>query len=696
MATFWIQLAAGHSVPTPSLLLFIIAHFIIAVVNELDSADRDLRSLRQRILISTALGTLIGSVAFIAVSASNGNINPLEWISILTFTVLFGWIVFSFHLAALGWWRCQFIGDSKSANDTISPVAASPSEKPVAVLMPIYNESPTRVMAGVEAMIESLRQTGQGERFEFYVLSDTTKYDVWLSEELAWSDLRQRNSDADVHYRHRAKNTARKAGNIADFCRRWGGHHDYMIVLDADSLVTGTAMVAMADRMDADKKIGILQVPPRPIGRTSFFARLQQFSAAVYGRIFIEGFAAWSGKQGNYWGHNAIIRIAPFCEHCELPTLRGDGPLGGEILSHDFVEAALMVRNGWKVVLAGDLGGSYEECPTTIMDYAIRDHRWCQGNLQHAKLLVSEGFNPLSRSHFASGVMSYVASPIWMTFTLCCVGGLIWDRFRRGEASPDSVMQGPPIAIGLFAASMTLLLLPKAMAVWVHASDPTILNRRKLWRSALLEIVASIALSPIMAIYHTRFVLSTLAGMTVRWNAQERNERGVSWSEAFRNHWATTLLGICVTAGLWMLSPGLTAWFSPLLIGLWLSIPLAVALGSPTLGTWLMEKDYLRIDEEVDPPAIQLDCDRFEQESLKRMSPQRDLFAEVISDPKFFALHRGIQQATQSDIPLDQNQTKAIEAALSAGGPMRIPQEVRRALLTDSDTLMALHLESQS
>lgn len=664
-------------------------------MNQSDIADQSSRSLRRRIIVLTLIGTLIGVAAFFAVAASNGNINPLEWLSIFGFAILFGWIVFSFVLAVVGWWRCR-AGDRGNPAVGDPDAKPSPSDKPTAVLMPIYNESPIRVIAGVEAMLESIRATEQTERFEFYILSDTTKYDVWLSEELAWSSLCQRHPDANVHYRHRAENTCRKAGNIADFCRRWGGHHDYMIVLDADSLVTGETMVEMVVRMDADHNIGILQVPPRPIGRTSLFARVQQFSAAVYGRIFIEGFAAWSGKQGNYWGHNAIIRIAPFCEHCELPTLRGEGPLGGEILSHDFVEAALMVRNDWKVVLAGDLGGSYEECPTTIMDYAIRDHRWCQGNLQHAKLLLSEGFNPLSRSHFASGVMSYVASPIWMAFTICCIGGLIWDRYQPVVA-PESVrLDGPLIAIGLFIASMLLLLLPKFLAVSVHASDQAILNREKLWRSTLLEIFASIALSPIMAIYHTRFVVSTLAGIAVRWNAQERNERGVTWAEAFSNHWTTTLLGIVATAGLWLLSPGLTLWFSPLLFGLLISIPLAVAMGSPALGMWLLRKGYLRIDEEVSPPTIQVDCERFERELQKRTSTKRDLFAEVISDPKFFALHRGIQQATQSDIPLDQNQTKAIEAALSAGGPSRIPHEVRRALLTDSDTLMALHLESQA
>ena len=658
--------------------------------------------LRRSILLLSAIGTLAGVAAFTAVCFANGRLNWLEVLAVASFTVLFGWIVFSFLLAALGWWRCL-----RSPQPTI-PVTADPAatplpERPAAVLMPIYNESPIRVMAGVEAMIASLRKIDRLEGFEFYVLSDTTKYAVWLAEEKSWSALCRRNPDAVVHYRHRAKNTARKAGNIADFCRRWGAHHDYMIVLDADSLVEGETMTQMVLRMESDSAIGILQVPPRPIGRTSLFARLQQFSAAVYGRIFIEGFAVWSGRQGNYWGHNAIIRIAPFCKHCELPLLRGDGPLGGEILSHDFVEAALMVRSGWKVVLAGDLGGSFEECPTTIMDYAIRDHRWCQGNLQHAKLLVAEGFNPLSRSHFASGVMSYVASPIWMFFTACCIGGLIWDRFVSQTplsidtpAPPVDGVPGGRIALALFAVSMTLLLLPKAMAVMVHRRDQTILNRRRLIPSALLEVIASIALSPIMAIYHTQFVLSTLLGVTVRWNAQQRSERGVCWSQAIANHWMTTVLGIVATIGLWRLSPGLTAWFSPLLIGLWLSIPLAVLMGSPRVGRWLMNHDLLRIDEEIEKPAIASDCDRFESEQLASIKPGVDLFAEVIDDPTFFALHRGIQQATQSDIPLDKNQTKAIEAALSAGGPARIPDEVRRALLTDSDTLMALHLESQS
>ncbi len=248
--------------------------------------------------------------------------------------------------------------------------------------------------------------------FEFFILSDTRDSEIAAEEERLWSlaiDAEMKRSQFFTV--DEPKNVGRKAGNLEDFCQRWGAHYKYMVVLDADSLMDASTLQSMVQRMEADSKLGILQVPPRPINRNTWFARLQQFAASVYGPIFTEGLDAWADGQSNYWGHNAIIRVAPFAQHCGLPLLPGKAPLGGEILSHDFVEAALMLRSGWRVQLASDLDGSYEECPTNLLDYAIRDQRWCQGNLQHARLIVSEGFHPTSRFHMAMGVLAYLASP---------------------------------------------------------------------------------------------------------------------------------------------------------------------------------------------------------------------------------------------------------------------------------------------
>lgn len=646
-------------------------------------------------MLATLLVTASGSLAYLRWASADSTLTVIEIIATGLFSILFGWISFSFVVATLG--LVALVRRSGWANKSADGEAALSFSRAgdfqsTAILMPIYNESPERVFAGVEAMILSLHSAAALDQFEFYVLSDSTQHNVWLEEESRWMELRERHPGAVVHYRHRPQNKSRKAGNIADFCQRWGDHHELMVVLDADSLMTAGTLTTMVNRMTMDPMIGILQAPPRPLGRQSLFARMQQFAATIYGPVFIEGFAAWTGDYGNYWGHNAIIRVDAFRDHCDLPRLAGRKPLGGEILSHDFVEAALMVRNGWKVQLATDLDGSYEECPTTLTDYAIRDHRWCQGNLQHAKLVVSEGFHLFSRIHFASGVLSYAASPIWLAFTLLCIASMTWGQWRGDAVDTPSSF----IPLALFGGSMAMLLLPKAYAVIWSARGQSASAASTLVASALIEIVASILLSPIMAIYHSRFVVSTLAGLSVRWNAQQRDECGVGWREATSQFLPMTILGLLSAAGLWLLSPGLFAWFSPLMAGLWFAIPLAVMMGSARSGMSLRRWGLLAFDDEICPPQVLIDRDACLERIASNSGGDRDWFHDVICDPKMFALHTGIQAATESDIRLETRQTKAIEAAMSAGGVHRIPAEVRSSLLADSETLKALHLEVQT
>ncbi len=333
----------------------------------------------------------------------------------LLFVLLFSTIAFSFWMAILGFIRRLLLLPKRAASNHIAySTVWRRRVKPVttAILVPVYNEDPQDVYAGVLAMRRSLIERCSGDGFAFFILSDTNNAEIAVQEEMLWAQVvEDDNSTVPIYYRRRTENKGRKAGNLEDFCVRWGRAYTYMIVLDADSLMDGATMQAMVDRMESKAQLGILQVPPVPINRLTWFARLQQFAANLYGPVFTEGLHAWASEEGNYWGHNAIIRIEPFMHHCGLPTLPGQAPLGGEILSHDFVEAAMMVRAGWGVELATDLGGSYEECPTNLLDYAIRDQRWCQGNLQHGRLVLSEGFHPTSRFHMGMGVLSYASSP---------------------------------------------------------------------------------------------------------------------------------------------------------------------------------------------------------------------------------------------------------------------------------------------
>lgn len=636
-------------------------------------------------LASTAVATWL----FVWVVAGDG-FSLVDLPLAALFAVLFFWVAFSFWTATMG--LAAILGRprrKRAAKMSPSDLDQLPR---TAVLMPIYNEDPGSVFAGVRAMIRSLRESGTTKLFDLFVLSDTTDPDVWLEEERAWARLiSELPCDVHVFYRHRAKNISRKAGNIADFCTRWGAHYPYMIVLDADSVMTADTWVEMVRRMEQDPDIGILQVPPTPVNRQSFFARIQQFAARVYGPVFLEGFALWSQCDGNYWGHNAIIRIRPFMENCDLPILPGDGPLGGEILSHDFVEAALIRRAGWKVCLAHDLEGSYEECPTTMLDYAKRDQRWCQGNMQHSKLLLAEGFHPASRLHLSMGVMSYLASPLWLLFLVLTVLGAVAGE---GWFASDAPVAGAAL---LFTATMAMLLLPKLWGVIAVSRHPQQVDGHGGWKralaSVLLETIVSVLIAPIMMLLHSRFVISTLLGQRVGWNAQPRDDRGVSLRDATAVHLPHMLIGLAIGWIVWLLVPGLLLWLSPVLLGLVLSIPLSMLLGNVKVGRRLADWKLLLIPEEMLlPPILQ-----WQREALDRVRPAgSSLFDSVLYDPAFYALHVGILRATDTNVSISEERLHGVVKALDNSGAQEVSPDDRRAVLNDLRALERLHVHTRS
>jgi membrane glycosyltransferase len=621
------------------------------------------------------------------------------WASILTslFAALFVWIAFSFWMATAGFvrllFRKQVISNQTKRFEEFSPTART------AILMPIYNESPHRVFAGVRAIYESLQATGCGSLCDFFILSDTTNPDVWLAEEAAWSRMVSSVSgDAHIYYRHRPKNIARKSGNIADFCVRWGSDYRYMIVLDADSVMSGRTIVELIHRMELDSELGILQAPPVPVNRWSLFARCQQFAATVYSPVFLEGFQWWTGNEGNYWGHNAIIRVSAFIRACGLPKLSGDGPLGGEILSHDFVEAALIRRAGYKVSLAADLDGSFEECPPTLITYAQRDQRWCQGNLQHIRLIGSAGLHPVSRLHLIMGAMSYLASPLWLLSLSLSLLTLAWQEDRTpGVGAFDLTTMPTTFEVGLFIATMTMLLVPK---LWGYLSF--VMERERgvktggafrSFVSLLIETVVSVLVAPVMMAFHTTFVVTTLLGQRVQWNAQERNENGQDWLPAIAVHWKQTAVGIAAGVAIAMLAPGLLPWLSPILAGLILAIPLSIVLSSTAVGKFLARLGLLTTPEEVAAPEV-----------LKRhrhflaIDPPRDLaqpkslFRRVLADPAMLALHCCVLESTDSCVPASVEAIERTQRQLLAGGPEHVSTENRKIVLSDPTALKALHL----
>ncbi len=512
---------------------------------------------------------------------------------LVLFAILFAWIASSFWLAVFGAWA-RF---TKADLLPLKP-PAGPSAARTAILMPIYNEDMARVFSGVRAIWESA-----GADFDFYILSDSTEPANWVAEELAWQALRRElGEDAHIYYRHRAKNTGRKAGNIQDFCENWGQLYDYMVILDADSLMTGKTLTKLVGLMDANPRAALIQAPAQLVGRSSLFARIQQFSSSVYGPIHTAGLAYLQGADGNYWGHNAIIRVHAFMQHCALPRLPGKPPFGGEIMSHDFVEAAFLRRAGWDVWMAPDIGGSFEEPPPTMMDYLIRDRRWCQGNLQHLRIVFAQGLTLPSRMHLAMGIMSYISSPLWLL--LLIVSAVDMMSFQAAApASYIGLHPSLPLLVShaaelviLVLATLVLLYGPKLLAVIALLESPEATRAHggtgAVLQGALWESIFSTLMAPIVMLQHSWFVISILFGIATGWHSQARADRALPLGLVARGFAVHTAIGLAATAILWFYANDSFNWFVPLLAGLWLAIPLVVLSSSPLLGL-MTRKDRL-------------------------------------------------------------------------------------------------------
>lgn len=557
----------------------------------------------------TALGTLgltgygvyemLGIVSF-------SQMTVLQGVMIVFFAITLAWISFAAASAVAG----LLIPPPRNRSD------ASIERSRTALVMPIYNEDTARTTAALYAMAEALAQNDAAQHFEIVIISDSTNVDAWIGESLAVDQLRRDLREImPVWYRRRWHNTGRKAGNVEDFVKRWGGRYDYMVVLDADSVMAPATLVELVRRMQADPRLAILQTVPMLIGHWSLFGRIQQFASRVYGGLIARGVAAWSGDDGNYWGHNAIIRVAAFAQACGLPQLPGRRPFGGHVLSHDFVEAAMMRRAGWKVRMAPDLDGSWEEGPPSLIDIAIRDRRWAQGNLQHAKIIDADGLATTSRAHFLIGIMSYLSSPLWLMlllvgFALTLQATLIRPEYfsRSFQLFPDWPRFDAPRMTALFIFTMLVLFTPKLLGL-ARALVSSRLRKGcggvlGLTFGATIETILSALYAPIMMLVQTQHVIEILTGRDSGWNTQRRHAAVTSWDEAWGVHWPHLMIGVMIGLIAFFISPTLLAWLTPTLLGLLLAVPLSKISGSVQLGRALGWLRLLRIPEEKHLPDV--------------------------------------------------------------------------------------------
>jgi membrane glycosyltransferase len=458
------------------------------------------------------------------------------------------------------------------------------------------------VFAAVEVMARALIDQ-KIDRTDIFVLSDTRDAGMSVDEAASFARVHKLFGDR-VRYRRRPDNARRKVGNIAEFCSVWSGAYEYMVVLDADSLMSAETIASMIGLMDANPRTGLIQTVPYAVGRETLFARIQQFAARLYTPLLVDGLAFWQQDDSNYWGHNAIIRIAPFVEHCALPVLPGKEPFGGEILCHDVVEAGLMRRGGWQVWMLPSLGQSYEALPANMVDFAQRERRWCQGNLQHLGVLPMHGLRPVGRYHMALGVLNYLSGPLLFAFTaLALLDALLGGEFvARLLGTPGLASAGFVLLTFLLLYAAKLCSLGMALA-----DDETAAlfgGRVRLLASALLEQASAMASAPVLLMFYTRFILMMVLGRSVQWDAQPRDDRGVAWGEAFHRMRMPALtglvwLGVALTVGGTVLG-----WSASLLPGLLLAIPYSVLTSQRSLGLVARRWGLFLTEDEVAPPAI--------------------------------------------------------------------------------------------
>jgi membrane glycosyltransferase len=626
---------------------------------------------------------------------------PLEFILLALFAVLFCWVSAGFWTAMAGFWvllrgRERFASSCRGmGKDPIAPDART------AIVMPICNEDVTRVIAGLRATYESVARSGELGRFDFFILSDSSDSDICSAEAAAWGGLcRAVEGYGRIFYRRRRRRVKRKSGNIDDFCRRWGKNYRYMVVLDADSVMSGACLTSLVRLMEAHPGAGIIQTAPRAAGRETLYARMQQFSICVYGPLFTAGLYYWQLGESHYWGHNAIIRVAPFIRHCALAPLPGRGSLAGEILSHDFVEAALMRRAGWAVWIAYDLNGSYEETPPNLLDELKRDRRWCHGNLMNFRLFAARGMHPVHRVVFASGVLAYLSAPIWFLFLALSTAMLALHTlvepqyfYEPRQLFPIWPQWHPEEALALFSATAALLFLPKILSVLLLCVQAGHLARQfggrlRLMAGMLIELVLSILLAPVRMLFHTHFVISAYLGWAIRWKSPPRQDSETGWAQAARKHGLPTLLGLAWGVGVFWLKPSFLPWLLPIAGALALSIPLSVWLSRVSLGRCFRRARLFLIPEEAElPPELAATISH-----IGAAGRQAD-FIDAVVDPRVNAL-ACMTGIARPHLPVNVRQAriKVAQAALRAG-PAALTELQKQMLLNDPLLLSQLHFD---
>ena len=573
----------------------------------LEPWQRVARQRRAAFLMLTLVSTVFATSLFIDIQP-NYTSEWLQYGQAALFALLTAWVVTGFMTAVMGFYM-TLRGDAHSLSARQVQGHTLSDTTRTAIIMPICNEDVRTVFAGLRATCESVAATGHVRAFDVFVLSDTSDLAIQQAERAAWEDLRGQlalqpdQPQIEVYYRLRKRRTDRKAGNVADFCRRWGKDYSYMVVLDADSVMSGDCLVSMVKLMEANPKAGIIQTATQAIGHVTLHARAQQFASRVTGRLFTLGMQFWQMGESHYWGHNAIIRIKPFMEHCALAHIKGTGGMSGSIMSHDFVEAALMRRAGFTVWLVADLVGSYEQQPPDLLAELQRDRRWCQGNLQNSRLIAEPGIHPVHRSMFGTGAMAYLSAPLWLCFMT--MGTALW---LSGSPMIDwALVSMPGELMSLWIWTLCMLFLPRILgiaAVLINRQQASYGGTASLLRSAVLETLVALLQAPIRMLAHSLFVVVALTGLKLEWKSPPREAAAVPWTHALAQLAPMSSIIVLLAIGIALIDARALVWLLPVGLPLLLAIPMTVLTSRTSVGKAMRANNYLLIPEETRSPAV--------------------------------------------------------------------------------------------
>ena len=567
-----------------------------------DAAGNDISGRRVLFAVLFAI-TMAGVLVLAALALAPGGFDIIDITLLALFAVTLPWMVAGFWNAVIGLLIMRFASDPIAA---IMPMAArirgdEPVTASTAILLCIRNELPERMIRNLEPMLAGLDAAGCGARFTLYVLSDTSDVRIAAGEEACFAALAARwRGRVAIIYRRRAVNTAYKAGNIREFCERWGGRHEFAVTLDADSFMTAEAVLRLVRIMQADPGLGILQGLIVGLPSTSAFARVFQFGMRLGMRSYTIGSAWWQGDCGPYWGHNAALRLEPFIAHCALPVLSSDGAEDRHILSHDQIEAVLMRAAGYDVRVLPEEDLGWEENPPTLLEFVRRDLRWCQGNMQYWRFLRLPGLKPVSRYQLALAILMFIGSPAW-------IGLLVLGTLAVACADTPASFIRADAGMALFVCVLVMWFAPKIASATDILLDPKL--RRAFGGAGLfvvnfvIETVYSILLCPILWLGHTIFLTGLLFGREIGWIGQTRDDHAVPLTLALHNLWPHTLLGCAALGLLATTQPGAIPYALFLAGGPALAIPFAVITAWPWLGNFAARIGVGRLPEETEPPA---------------------------------------------------------------------------------------------